>query len=69
MKPCLDCPICHRQPHWCPSMVRDAESVGCNWDDGCPEDSFDFMTDYLPIKEAVAAWNLEVENYKRSKGY
>mgnify|MGYP001761411581 CR=1 FL=1 len=57
---CLPCPVCGRQPHWYPSMIRAAESIECPWDDGCPENSFDFSTGYLPDDEAVAAWNAAV---------
>lgn len=65
MKPCKDCPVCHRQPHFYPSMRREAESVECPWDEECPKDeSFDFSSGYLPIDEAIDAWNKAVEEFE-----
>lgn len=62
---CLNCPVCGHRPQWMPSMRREAESIGCNWEDHCPEaGSFDFMTDYLPVTEAVTRWNAAVTEYK-----
>lgn len=59
------CPVCHHQPSMHGSMVSDTESIGCNWDPHCPQiGSFDFMTDYLPIGEAIAEWNSAVEAYR-----
>lgn len=58
---CLDCPVCHRQPMWYAS--GDAEDIQCPWDEGCPEDSFDFSTGYRPALEAIAAWNDAVLAY------
>lgn len=57
---CLLCPKCGHRPTWHGSMIRDAESIGCNWEDHCPEDSFDFTTGYMPIEEAIASWNAAV---------
>jgi hypothetical protein len=46
-------------------MIRDAESLDCNWDDGCPtEGSFDFCTGYLPVPEAITAWNKAVDEWE-----
>lgn len=62
MDACKPCPVCGRQPTWHPSMIRDAESIGCNWEDHCPEvGSFDFTTEYLPVDQAVSQWNTAVE--------
>lgn len=61
MVPCKLCPVCGHQPNFSPSMIRNAESVGCNWEEHCPENSFDFTTQYLPIDEAIAAWNAAVD--------
>ena len=60
---CLPCPKCGHQPTWHGSMIRDAESIGCNWEGHCPEDSFDFSTGYLPVEEAIAAWNAAVTKH------
>lgn len=52
------CPVCGHGPKFMPSMIRDAESVGCNWEAHCPEGgSFDFCTPYLPMDEAIRQWN------------
>jgi hypothetical protein len=53
---CLPCPECGNQPHWHPSMIRDAEAITCETD-GC---EFDFDTGYLPDMQAVASWNAAV---------
>lgn len=64
----LPCPVCKKPPSFHGSMVRDAESVGCNWEDHCPrEGSFGFQTDYLPVFEAITLWNAEVQKHLKSK--
>lgn len=67
MGQCKNCPVCGHQPHFSPSMIRDAESVGCNWDNHCPEQSFDFTTQYLPFDEAISAWNAAVDAYNEKR--
>ena len=64
---CLDCPVCGHQPMWHGSMIRDAESICCNWEDHCPEDSFDFDTGYLPVTEAVESWNRAVTEWRLNR--
>lgn len=62
---CEKCPVCGHPPRWHGSMIRDAESIGCNWEDHCPQEgSFDFVTDYLPVEQAVAEWNAAVAAHK-----
>lgn len=60
---CLNCPVCGHQPEWMPSMIKEAEAIGCNLSDHCPEDYFGFDTGYLPDEEAVAKWNAAVLAY------
>ena len=61
------CPVCGKMPTFSPSMTRDAENVGCNWEDHCPkEGSFDFTFGYLPMPEAIEKWNEAVDNWVKT---
>lgn len=61
---CKPCPVCGHPPTWFGSMIRDGESIGCNFEEHCPEEgAFEFSTHPLPDAEAIRAWNEAVDAY------